>query len=43
MAKKRRASKPKFDTSFNFGANVKPRKPRPSRPGRPGKWSKYGS
>jgi hypothetical protein len=41
MPKKRR-KRPKFDTSFNFGANVKPKKPRASRPGRSGKWSKYG-
>jgi hypothetical protein len=32
MAKKRRASKPKFDTSFNFGANVVPKKAPVRRP-----------
>jgi hypothetical protein len=42
MAKKRRRPKVKFDTSFNFGANVGPKKPRASRPGRRGRWSKYG-
>jgi hypothetical protein len=39
MAKKRRRPKVKFDTSFNFGANVKPKKK--SRSGK-GRWAKYG-
>jgi hypothetical protein len=43
MAKKQRPAKVKFDTSFNFGANARPKKQRTSRPGRKGKWSKYGS
>ena len=38
----------KFDTSFNFGANAKPRKPRkagrkPKTPGKRGKGGAYGS
>lgn len=43
MAKKPKPAKVRFDTSFNFGANVRPKKPRASRPGRAGKWSEYGS
>jgi hypothetical protein len=45
MAKKR-GRKVKFDTSFNFGANVRPKRRTGSGGGRrggKGRWSKYAS
>jgi hypothetical protein len=45
MADKKRRPKVKFDASFNFGANVRPKRRTGSsgrRSGR-GKWSKYAS
>ena len=40
MAKK--VKKPKFDTSFNFGANVKPKKGGARKGGNRSRWNKGG-